>query len=132
MSNQSGGVYFFTKGSVEERRVNVVRSIDLWHRRLGHPSHEVLSYLSNSLRVNFDKNKEDICETCYCAKQTRNCFSLSSSQAERIFQLIHCDIWGPYRESSSNGAHYFLTIVDDASRATWAYLMVDGGRKTIF
>jgi len=88
VGKQSGGVYFFTEGSVEERQVNAVSSIDLWHRKLGHLSYEVLSYLSSSLRVNFDKNKEDVCETCYCAKQTRNCFSLSSSKVERIFQLI--------------------------------------------
>jgi len=82
--------------------------------------------------VNFDKNREDICETCHRAKKTRNCFSLSSSKAERIFHLIHCDIWGPYRETSANSAHYFLTIVDDASRATWAYLMVHKGETSHF
>ena len=37
--------------------------------------------------------------------------------------MIHCDIWGPYRTPSTYGAHYFLNIVDDSSRATWVYLM---------
>jgi len=37
--------------------------------------------------------------------------------------LIHCDIWGPYREASFCGAHYFQTTMDDASRTTWVYLM---------
>ncbi|GKA75458.1 retrovirus-related pol polyprotein from transposon RE1, partial [Tanacetum coccineum] len=30
---------------------------------------------------------------------------------------------GPYKHSSLNGAHYFLTIVDDNTRATWTYLV---------
>jgi len=132
MGKQSGGVYFFQEGSAEAKQVNTVSSVDLWHKRLGHPSSEVLSYLSSSLQVKFENIKNNVCETCYRAKQTRNCFPLSSSKADKNFQLIHCDIWGPYREPSTNGAHYFLTIVDDASRATWAYLMVDKGETGHF
>lgn len=41
-----------------------------------------------------------------------------------IFDLIHCDVWSPYRTPSTSGAVYFLTIVDDYSRAVWIYLMV--------
>lgn len=37
--------------------------------------------------------------------------------------MIHCDIWGGYRVASLSGAHYFLLIVDDYSRATWVFLM---------
>lgn len=37
--------------------------------------------------------------------------------------LIHVDIWGGYSVPSHFGARYFLTIVDDSSRATWVYLM---------
>lgn len=40
------------------------------------------------------------------------------------FSLLHCDVWGPYRVSSSCGAVYFLTIVDDFSRVVLAYLML--------
>lgn len=32
---------------------------------------------------------------------------------------------GPYRTLSSCGAAYFLTVVDDYSRAVWIYLMLD-------
>ena len=40
-----------------------------------------------------------------------------------MFELIHYDIWGAYRVPSLCGAQYFLTVVDDASRAVWVYLM---------
>ena len=33
------------------------------------------------------------------------------------------DVWGPYSTSTLDGCKYFLTIVDDATRATWVYLM---------
>lgn len=38
---------------------------------------------------------------------------------------MHCDLWGSYRTLSYCGASYFLTIVDDYSRAVWIYLLVD-------
>lgn len=40
-----------------------------------------------------------------------------------IFELVHCDLWGPYRVQTTQGWKYFLTIVDDFSRATWTFLM---------
>lgn len=39
--------------------------------------------------------------------------------------MIHCDVWGPYRTRASCGAVYFLTIVDDHSRAVWTYLLLE-------
>src|ERR1051325_8198555 len=65
------------------------------------------------------------CEVCMRAKHPRDKFHLSNNKASRIFEKIHCDLWGPYRHVSSCGARYFLTIVDDFSRAVWIYLLVD-------
>lgn len=39
------------------------------------------------------------------------------------FELIHCDLWGPYRTTSICGSKYFLTILDDFTRAVWVYLL---------
>ena len=111
---QRNGVYYY-KDSLS-RQVNMVDARYLWHRRLGHPSNEVLSLLPSSLGVACSKG--EICETCVRAKQTRTQFPVSKNNATNIFDLIHCEIWGPYKTPSLCGAHYFLTIVDDASRAT--------------
>jgi len=53
-----------------------------------------------------------VCEICEKSKQTRDKFFLSDHQTLNIFDLIHCDWWGPYKTPSSCGASYFLTIVD--------------------
>nr|GLL46475.1 uncharacterized protein LOC109150247 [Ipomoea trifida] len=39
------------------------------------------------------------------------------------FELLHMDIWGPYRVATTHGHLYFLTIVDDHSRAVWVHLL---------
>jgi len=62
---------------------------------------------------------------CQRAKQTREKFPTSDFRASDLFELIHCDLWGPYRHVSSCGASYLLTIVDDYSRAVWLYLLID-------
>ncbi|XP_075492417.1 uncharacterized protein LOC142530464 [Primulina tabacum] len=46
-----------------------------------------------------------------------------SFESTHTFQLLHLDIWGPYNTPTYNGERYFLTIVDDFSRATWVYLL---------
>jgi len=68
-------------------QVNAVDARSLWHRRLGHPSNEVLSLLPSS-------SKGEICEICIRAKQTRTQFPVSKNNAANIFDLIHWDIWG--------------------------------------
>ncbi|XP_031256958.1 uncharacterized protein LOC116114962 [Pistacia vera] len=60
------------------------------------------------------------CDVCALAKQSRLPFSVSSMLSVRPFDLIHCDIWGPYKIASLSGAKYFFTIVDDYSRFTWS------------
>lgn len=50
-------------------------------------------------------------------------FPRSPISTHASFELIHCDISGGYQTESISGAKYFLTNVDDYSRATWVYLM---------
>ncbi|GJW83996.1 retrovirus-related pol polyprotein from transposon TNT 1-94 [Tanacetum coccineum] len=57
------------------------------------------------------------------AKISRLPFPVSTTKTHACFDLIHCDIWGKYRTPSLTRASYFLTIVDDFSRATWVYLL---------
>lgn len=82
---------------------------------MGHPSPKVVEIISGIRNSCSNKN----CDVCLKAKQTREVFCSSDSKANDIFDIIHCDLWGPYRVPSSCNASYFLTIVDDASRCVW-------------
>lgn len=57
------------------------------------------------------------------AKQTRASFPHSNIQTTSTFQLIHIDVWGPYKVISHDGYNQFLTIVDDYNRFTWLHLV---------
>ncbi|XP_058005394.1 retrovirus-related Pol polyprotein from transposon RE1 [Hevea brasiliensis] len=93
----------------------------LWHQRLGHASESTFSHIA---KIKFNGNHFS-CDICPLAKQQRLPFPKSTINSSAIFQLLHLDLWGPYKIKSLQGASYFLTIVDDYSRSTWTYLLAD-------
>jgi len=101
--------------------VNVVNN-SLWHYRLRHPAEFPLKLLSHVIpQVLHESNKS--CSICPLAKQHRLSFPHSTSTSTQPFDLIHCDIWGPFFIKSLTGSSYFLTIVDDHTRFTWIHLL---------
>ncbi|KAG7585027.1 GAG-pre-integrase domain [Arabidopsis thaliana x Arabidopsis arenosa] len=121
---QENGLYFFRGVDTQMAIVQAMESLpaDVWHRRLGHPSSKALEMLNFS-KFSSGSFDSKACDICIHAKQTRDSFPLSSNKTTFPFELVHCDLWGPYRTSSICGSRYFLTILDDYSRAVWIYLL---------
>ncbi|GJV94594.1 zf-CCHC domain-containing protein [Tanacetum coccineum] len=93
-----------------------------------HTLHARLDHLSLSKMIHVDECKkfntlDFTCDSCLLAKFHRLPFPKSSNSSHNPFELIHVDLWGPYKIPALNGAHYFYTIVDDKSMATWTYLV---------
>ncbi|KAJ0519932.1 putative RNA-directed DNA polymerase [Helianthus annuus] len=120
--SQDNGLYFVGKhGNSVNVCLNSVFKSSLWHSRLGHPSDQVLAVLKGCLDVKTLDHGP--CEVCHKAKQVRVPFPLSDHKTKEIGDLVHLDVWGPYRVSSNEGFKYFLTVVDDYSRTVWCYLL---------
>lgn len=97
--------------------VDVNTNIDVWHCRLGRIPTSKLSLLHKIVpAITFSKQLH--CTICPMAKQHRLPFSHSETKASKMFDPIHCDIWGPHSVSSLDGSKCFLTIVDGYSRMT--------------
>lgn len=90
------------------------------HRRLWHRSIKVMSHLPTTI---IEDSCEYPCDIFHFAKFKRLPFSLSSSYSSMLFELVHIDIWGPYKTCSSNGFRYFLRVLDDFIRCTWGFVM---------
>ena len=88
----------------------------LWHCRLGHFPFPQMRHLQIQ-SCNFP-SVDCICHISPQARQQYNSFPISNSRACKLFELLHVDLWGPYATPTYNGYKYFLTIVDDFSRAT--------------
>nr|GEX74333.1 RNA-directed DNA polymerase, eukaryota, reverse transcriptase zinc-binding domain protein [Tanacetum cinerariifolium] len=73
-----------------------------WHCRLGHHVDPVLNVLKDNLGIK-NKSQSEFCETCQRAKKTREHFPLSDHKSSKLGDLIHLDLWGPYKVTSSKG-----------------------------
>ena len=99
----------------------LLTSTNLWHSRLGLIPLTKLTKLSDFFNLRIVKG--DICVTCPMANFTKLPYSTSLLRAPSIFDLIHLDIWGPYKVSCRKNRRFFFTIVDDHSRMTWFHLL---------
>lgn len=86
---QRDGAYFFR--AVPRARTSKVTGVDeqeLWHRRIGHPSRKLLSFLPVvKSRVGY-RDSGDFCDICLRAKQTRESFPLIINKTDDCFSLI--------------------------------------------
>ena len=95
-----------------------------WHNRLGHPSAAKLQVLSDALSLpSSSLSCHEHCSVCPLAKQKRLSFPFHNHKSDTPFALLHLDIWGPFSIEPVAGHKYFLTIVDDATRVTWVYML---------
>lgn len=105
---------------------------DPWHFRLGHlPSSRIKMLAINNPAISCDSS-DSLCSICPLARQKRLAFPVSMSHSLAMFDLIHCDIWGPLSTQSINGCSYFLTIVDDYSSFTWIHLLQSKSQAASF
>jgi hypothetical protein len=93
-----------------------VVSIDMWHRRFGHPDLNVLKKMAQNKSVEamddlVQSNAQmHACDVCAKAKQPRHSYHRYQSQAAQPCHLIHSDTMGPMRLECYLGEKYVVTI----------------------
>ncbi|XP_060178074.1 uncharacterized protein LOC132608007 [Lycium barbarum] len=50
-------------------------------------------------------------------KHHRLKFHIDKNKIATVFQLVHFDLWGPYRKLTYDNGQYFVTLVDDFSKS---------------
>ena len=79
--------------------------------------------LTKKREIFYSPNCKNICHICPLAKQRCLSFPTFNNIADNAFDLVHCDIWGPFKTLTHAGHSYFATVVDDKSRYTRVYLL---------
>ncbi|GJR39255.1 ribonuclease H-like domain-containing protein [Tanacetum coccineum] len=92
-----------------------------WHRRLGHPSEDMLRRLESSHFISYNKTKlPALCHACQLGKHTKLPFYSSESNVGSVFDIIHSDLWtSPI--SSESGIKYYAIFLDHFSHYVWVY-----------
>lgn len=96
---------------------------DIWHMRLGHPSHKGLQTIAKVFPFVSCNDNVSPCDSCHFAKQRKLPFPDSVTCTNDVFNILHADLWGPFSTISMLGHKYFLTLVDDHSRFTWVIFL---------
>lgn len=113
------------EGAVALAARTAEETAELWHRRYGHLSYPALGQLCTDGMVDgisvparaFEAAcREQTCETCIRAKQTRQPFPSSTSTSEHPLSLVHMDVCGPMPTQSLGGSRYMATFLDDYSK----------------
>jgi len=126
------GLYYFDDNFLRNKQalgfstsissLSIREQIMIWHLRLGHPSFSYLKYLFPVLFKNVDCSFFQ-CESCHLSKSHQTTYSSKPYRASKPFYLIHSDVWGPSKITTSSGKKWFVTFIDDHTRLCWVYLM---------
>jgi hypothetical protein len=74
--------------------------------------------------VVFEKDK--LCSSCQANKQVRNTHPKKSIMStSKAFELLHMDLFRPTQYTSIGENKYDFMIVDDYTRYTWTFFLVD-------
>lgn len=122
------GLYLLEESNSTSTCISIAISVNkvqphVLHSRLGHLSNAKLALVNDDNVPSFKSNENFHCDVCPLDKQKRLPFKSSTHVSDNCFDIIHCDLWGPFSVSKMNGYRFFLTIVDDCSKCTWVYLL---------
>jgi hypothetical protein len=74
--------------------------------------------------ITFEKDK--LCSACQTRKKVGNTHPKKSMMiTSKAFELLHMDLSGPITFTSIGGSKYGFVIIDDFTRYTWVFFLVD-------
>jgi hypothetical protein len=122
------------KGTALVSKVSKDQELELWHCRLGHLSFGYINHAINKSLVDdlsikaSNEADQPFCQACTEGKSHKeNKSTKSRTRGEKVGDLIHSDVCGPFKVESTNGSKYFLTFTDDFSGMTKVYFL---GKKS--
>jgi hypothetical protein len=90
---------------------------EVWHRRLGHPSHAIVLSVLNKLGVKIQSHESSVCGACQQAKSHQLPFSDSTRVTTKPLELFNSDVWSPTIKYV-NDYQYYVSFLDDYSHFT--------------
>ena len=98
-------------------------SLEVWHQRMGHPQTKSIKLLQDKkfIEVSSWMKSATVCVSCQLGKSCKLPFGLRNKISSNPLDKIHCDLWGPAPNNSTQGYKYYAVFIDDHTRYTWLY-----------
>lgn len=71
----------------------------------------------------FDLRTDDMCESCLLGKMTKSPFTGTCERGEGLLDLIDTDVCGPFRSTTRDANHFYVTFTDDYNIYGYIYLI---------
>jgi hypothetical protein len=97
----------------------------LWHKRLAHLHTTAMKDLIKGYT-----HEDELCEICILAKHERKIIRIPVQRTTTPFELVHSDTCGPFATKSQGGAVHFIVFIDDYTRYTFVYFLLDKKSET--
>lgn len=101
---------------------------NMLHKRIGHPTVHSLNQTMKRLDATFTINKQvkpSFCEACQLDKCHMQYFPSVETSTTQPLELLHANLQWPAPIQSSQGYHYYFSILDDYTRLTWIFPLTD-------
>jgi hypothetical protein len=124
-----GGLFHFSLLDFNNKFVNhICANVDdlesIWHSRLCHINFGFMSRLSTmTLILIITIVKGSKCHSCVRSKQPRQPHKVAEERHLAPLELIHSDLCEMNGVLTKGGKRYFMTLIDDASRFCYVYLL---------
>ena len=106
-----------------KRMLETDTSYILWHKRLGHIAKERIMKLSKAeLIPKLDFTFANECVDCLKGKLT-NFRKMDAKRSQRLSEIIHTNICGPFPVKIICGNRYFVNFINDFSRLGYTFLI---------
>lgn len=116
-------MFFKSNLQSEISSCNFAESLNDWHCKLVHVNFDRVKSILKKNNISYNEDNKVVCENCLLGKQHRLSFTNSESKTEKIGQLIHADLCGPFEVESIGGTKYYLLIKDDYSNYRVVYFL---------
>lgn len=126
-SKRDGSLYVLEHGNFTFisilKNKSLHASYDLWHARLRHVNHSVISFINKNdhLSVTSLLHSSALCDICPIVKNHRLPYSCNERRSSSVLDLLHCDIWGPSPFKSNSKFFYYVLFIDNYFHFTWLY-----------
>ena len=98
----------------------------IWHKRLGHPSEEILTAMMKAAKVPVSiDSSQSMCTSCISSKMCMQSFPVKQSSAIFMFERVHSDVWEPSPKVLIERYRYYISFIYEYSRFLWIFSLVN-------
>lgn len=103
--------------------------MEIWHNRLAHLDKTSMMKMASKQPGKSLKFQTIIdlrnCKACLNGKKSKLKSPNSKIVSKELLEIVHVHIFGPMSTESKEGSRYFMTLIDDKSRWTQVYFLLN-------